>query len=348
MRELIKTTDPRWAATLAASPHDFYHLPGYLELSAAYEGGEPRGFLVEAGACRMLLPVLIRPLPAGIGRGGHDATSPYGYPGPVWNADAPVRDAAEGLRRWIDFGAEQGLVTSFIRLHPILEDGRLLAAVDDARVRVVDHGPTVGIDLTADEVALNRVVSRSTRQDIRRLLAKGYAVRIDDPRDFEPFQAIYLDTMDRLASSKFYRFGAGYFRGLRDCLGEHYHLFAVVAPNGEVACASIITRVGDVVQGHLGGTARPHLPASPFKLLVVAARDWARRTGATVMHMGGGLGATEDALFQFKCGFGDLRFRYRTLQIVHQPDAFRALVGADGGRQADFFPPYRAPIPHAA
>lgn len=348
MSELIRADDPRWETMLAGCPHDFYHLPGYLALSGAYEGGEPRAFYTEVGSCHLLMPMLVRPFPTWLTDTGQDAASPYGYPGPIWNPDAAPRDVAEALGRWVEVGAAHGLVTSFIRLHPVLDDGRAWALVDDDRFRVVDHGPTVGIDLTVEEAAVERSVSRSNRYDIRRLKAKGYFARIDDPRDFEPFQAIYLDTMDRLASSEFYRFGTGYFQGLRRCLGEHYHHIAIVTPEGEVACASILTHVGGVVQGHLGGTARPFLPESPFKFLIVAVRDWGRGVGAKVLHMGGGLGAKEDALYQFKCSFGDLRFRYRTLQIVHQPRAYAALVGPGAGVASDYFPAYRTRFATAA
>lgn len=347
MRELITTDDPRWQAMLDTCPHDFYQLPGYLELTAAWEGGEPRALLVEVGSCRMLLPILVRPLPAAsLPAGGfgadRDATSPYGYPGPIWNPGAEQGDVAAALRACIELGGEIGLVTSFIRLHPVLDDGNAAELLVDSRVRLVDHGPTVGIDLTLDDEATDRATSRSIRADVRRMQAKGFVVRMDEPGDFEAFQAIYLATMERLGSGDFYRFGPAYFDGFRRHLRDHFHLFAVVAPNGEVACAGIVTSVGRILQGHLNGTAQAYLPDSPIKYMIVAARDWGRRTGANVFHMGGGLGTREDKLYEFKCGFGELRYRYKTLQIVHRPDAYRALAPEDADKVVGFFPPYRA------
>lgn len=342
MRELIETDDPRWRAMLAACPHDFYQLPAYLELTAAWEGGEPRAFLVEHGSCRLLLPLLIRPLPAGSRAEGRDATSPYGYPGPIWNPDADPRDVAAALRVCVDLGGELGLVSSFIRLHPVLDDGAAAASLADDRIRLVDHGPTVGIDLTLDDLATDRATSRSIRADVRRLQAKGFTVRVDAPGDFEAFQAIYLATMERLGSGDFYRFGAAYFERFRADLREHFRLFAVAAPSGEVACAGIVTSCGRVMQGHLNGTAQAYLPDSPIKYMIVAARDWGRQAGAAVFHMGGGLGTREDKLYEFKCGFGELRYRYKTLQIVHRPEVYQALAVPAAGEVVDFFPVYRA------
>lgn len=346
MSELIRADDGRWHAMLARCPHDFYHLPGYVALTARWEGGEPAAFLVEAGSCRLLLPLLIRPLPPGSPVAGQDATSPYGYPGPIWNPDAAPGDVVEALRRCADLGAEVGLVSSFVRLHPVLDDGEAAARLDDPRVRLVDHGPTVGIDLTADDAATDEAVRQSIRANVRKLRAHGFTVRRDEPGDLEAFQAIYLDTMERLGSSAFYRYGPGYFAELQRQLGHHFHLFAAVAPSGEVASAGIFTAVDGVLQEHLAGTASAYLPASPSKLLIVEVRDWGRRTGARVLHVGGGLGAREDSLYAFKSGFGALRFRFRSLQIVHRPDAFHALVppalrSLPAENTVSFFPPYR-------
>ncbi|HKG55919.1 MAG TPA: hypothetical protein VKA85_01585, partial [Candidatus Limnocylindrales bacterium] len=77
--ELVPSTSPRWSAILDSARHDFYHLPAYTALCADLEAGVASAAIVEAAGATMLVPLVIRP----IAGGGRDATSPYGFPGPL-------------------------------------------------------------------------------------------------------------------------------------------------------------------------------------------------------------------------------------------------------------------------
>src|SRR5664280_2631306 len=79
---LLDVDAPEWEAVLRAARHDFYHLPACLALCAGQERVRPRALHATDGRRTMLLPLVIR----GIRDGGFDATSPYGYPGPVGTA----------------------------------------------------------------------------------------------------------------------------------------------------------------------------------------------------------------------------------------------------------------------
>ncbi len=76
---LIEVDAPEWDTALRATRYDFYHVPAYVALCAAQEGGRPRALYVTDGRRAMLLPLVIRDIPGG----GCDAASPYGYPGPI-------------------------------------------------------------------------------------------------------------------------------------------------------------------------------------------------------------------------------------------------------------------------
>ena len=84
--EFIAPDSPLWNRFLSNVSHDFYHLPEYVNLSARQEGGEPCAFVVEQSDCRLMIPLLIRPIdPAIVGGPNilYDAISPYGYPCPL-------------------------------------------------------------------------------------------------------------------------------------------------------------------------------------------------------------------------------------------------------------------------
>jgi hypothetical protein len=74
---------------------------------------------------------------------------------------------------------------------------------------------------------------------------------------------------------------------------------------------------------------------------------WAKAQGATVLHLGGGVGGAQDSLFDFKSGFGTGRHVFRLWKRVLRPDVYRALDEARreirGEPDPKFFPTYRAP-----
>jgi hypothetical protein len=76
---LLEVDAPEWEAVLRVARHDFCHLPTYRALCAGQERDRPRALHATDGRRTMLLPLVIR----AIRDGGFDATSPYGYPGPV-------------------------------------------------------------------------------------------------------------------------------------------------------------------------------------------------------------------------------------------------------------------------
>ena len=77
---LLDVDAPRWTSLLREAPYDFYHLPAYVAQCAANDRGQARALYVEDGARSMLLPLIVRDIP---GSDSRDATSPYGYPGPI-------------------------------------------------------------------------------------------------------------------------------------------------------------------------------------------------------------------------------------------------------------------------
>ena len=66
----IDPDSPRWSEALGATRHDFYHLPSYARLAGRLEGGEAMAFVAEEGGRRLLVPLIVRPIPAGVAGGG--------------------------------------------------------------------------------------------------------------------------------------------------------------------------------------------------------------------------------------------------------------------------------------
>ncbi len=334
---ILRPGEGPWASFLEDVPHDFYHLPAYVELCAAQEGGEARALHVQDGQRAMLLPIIVRPIP----KGGHDASSPYGYPGPLLNGTEDrgfLEDAlAEGIREL----ESEGLVSLFVRMHPLLN-----RAQPTGIGVLVRHGDTVAIDLTLPSDALWSQTRRGHRYDINRLLKAGHHLGIDtDPPHFETFRHLYRRTMARVSADAYYFFDDAYFDGLQEALGSLLHL-AVVEIDGIVAAAGLITETCGIVQMHLEASDERFARLAPGKLIYHGVRSWAKERGDRWFHLGGGLGAADDSSMLFKAGFSPLRQPFHTLRVVISEPEYRRLVTArdpslDPGDLGGFFPLYR-------
>lgn len=340
--DLLAPTSPAWRAFLGDVTHDFYHLPSYVALSASLERGEPRAFLVEDGARAMLLPVIVRRLrTAGIN--ACDVVSPFGYPGPLFRGETAGADFMAAASHALD-GAlrERGVVSAFVRLHPILNREHHAFHVG----AVIAHGETICIDLTQPAAQQWRETRHGHRYEITRARRAGHRAYIDHEwRHFDVFVRLYHDTMRRVGAASYYFFTPEYFRQLREALGEHLQL-AVVDIGGEIAAAGLFTESCGIVQYHLSGMSDSFARLSPTKLMLDEMRTWARERGNRWMHLGGGLGAAPDSLFRFKSGFSDARLPFRTWRIVVDEVAYRRLVTArapqtDPSDLSSYFPAYR-------
>lgn len=351
--EIIGPTDSRWKAFLAESPHDFYHLPEYLSFSAAHEGGEPIAFYAETAEARFLAPLLLRAVPPVLEApdGWRDASTPYGYPGPLCAGSADPATLQRLLAALHDTLGAAGAVTAFLRLHPLFP---LPLSAAGGSCELVTHGSTVVVDLARSNDEMWSETNAGHRNGINKLRRKGFTVRIDDWSLFPDFLEIYQATMRRVGASDFYLFSDAYFGGLRQALGDkRLHLFAVMSPEGGVAAAGLFTTVCDIVQFHLSGTAPEFMRQAPSKLMLDEARRWAKESGKRWFHLGGGVGGTSDPLFEFKAGFSSLARPFHTCRMILDQEKY-ALLNQRWARRAGapaaaggFFPLYRAPLPSA-
>ncbi|HSD67135.1 MAG TPA: GNAT family N-acetyltransferase [Vicinamibacteria bacterium] len=336
--DLLPPGAPAWDALLLRAEHDFYHLPAYVAASARREGGEPRAIHVEDGERRLLLPVIVRPVADGL----RDATSPYGYSGPVVDGgdDAFTREAFLAAEERL---ARDRIVTLFVRGHPLVGP-----SLPPEAGTVVDHGPTVSIDLRRPAEDLWKQTRSTYRHDIARALRAGHRAFLDERFEhLSTFVSIYRATMERVAAAPYYLFTEPYFAELRQALGERLHLW-VVAIRGEIAAGGLFVETCGLVQYHLSGTDARFVREGPTKLMLHFVRAWARERGDRYLHLGGGVGGAEDSLFAFKAGFSPERHRFQTLRVVADEPAYRALVHArdparDPADRRGFFPLYRSP-----
>lgn len=339
-----------WMDVLACTAqHDFYHLPGYHHLAEERGEGVAQLFTYREGDYTVALPLLVRPVETPGGEGWSDATSVYGYAGPLSShAELPASVVKNFHAALTEEMVKRRVLCAFSRLHPLIAQAGILNGLGECQ----PGGETVSIDLTipTEEQWSRYRPSRRTR--INKLRRQGLVCERDgELRHLGEFTSIYHETMHRVNAQETYFFEPDYFTRLASTLGPAFQLF-VVKLDGAVICGALFVVCDGIVQYHLGGTKSEFLNLAPKTLLVDTVRLWANEAGARVVHLGGGVGSKSDSLFHFKAGFSDRRHTFPTWRWVIGPDVYRDLCERDSKRNAGrgvqwtcrgFFPQYRCP-----
>jgi CelD/BcsL family acetyltransferase involved in cellulose biosynthesis len=329
-------------AVTRATQHDCFHLREYHVVAERHGEGTAQLYMYREGEHLIAIPLLLRPVDPTRRRGWLDATSVYGYTGPITSHASMPRSVVSGFQAALTEAlTRRRVVAVFSRLHPLIEQGEVLAGLGDCRT----HGETISIDLTLDPEEQEAHYSKSCRRTLRVLRDLGFVGLHDAEKRYLPdFVDVYLETMRRTSAESSYLFDQRHFEMLTRELGPAVQLFVAIQ-GGTVAAATLATVCDGIVQDYLGGTRTEFLRFSPDRLVVDTERTWATRAGATVFHLGGGVGAREDSVFRYKAGFSDRRHTFRTWRWIVRPDVYAELARAasvaddDDGR---FFPVYRA------
>lgn len=342
---LLDVADSEWDIWLDRTAHDFYHTASYHAF--AERAGEGSGHMVVHGSPDRFIawPYLVRR----IDNEHADATSVYGYTGPVGSG---LGDDAFRERTWRTFcemWRAQGLVTLFTRFHPLLcnaEPCAQLQGETEVPGGEVRHlGQSVSIDLSLDRDARRSVFTKVLRQEIASAERKGLRVELDsDWSEIGHFGALYRRTMDRNDAADRYLFSDRYFAELRATLSDTAHLL-VGRIDGAVAGAVIFTVCGPHASAHLIGTDEAYRHLSPAKCLVDGIAEAAREMGGRHLHLGAGRGGHEDSLFAFKARFSPRRHDFHLGRWILDAEGYDTLLrraAVDQAAAAEFFPAYRA------
>ncbi|GAB4176122.1 MAG: hypothetical protein Fur005_38100 [Roseiflexaceae bacterium] len=342
-----------WQQALRQIPHDFYFLPTYHALAEARGEGHARLFLYQQGEYTLALPLLLRPLDTitgmeQIGRGWWDATSVYGYTGPIAShttiPEAVLHEFRVALSEAL---REQRVIAVFSRMHPLQPDQQtILRGLGEYQVR----WQTVSIDLQRSPEAQVAAYRQGHRYEVRRLQKLGLNCERDEGFiHLAEFVDIYHETMRRVEATGSYFFDQAYFEYLRTMGNFHLWLGRL---EGRIVCGALFSLCDRICQYHLAGTRNDSLRMAPMKLVIDQARQWAWQQGAHALHLGGGLGPQQDSLFQFKAGFSDQRHDFAIWRWILDSEPYERLTQQRneierqrGMRLAsgEFFPRYRSP-----
>ncbi|MCE2612450.1 GNAT family N-acetyltransferase [Flavobacteriaceae bacterium D16] len=289
----------------------------------------------------IILPLLLRNIES---TGYKDATSVYGYAGPLTNApsfDFDINLFQEELK--VIFG-KLNLISVFSRLNPFIPyQERYLKGMGDLE----KLGRIVFIDLNKTSIVQWKNYQNRLRTYINKFRTLYEVKSANTPADIEAFIDLYYETMRRLNAKNEYFFDKEYFHQLLNSPDFDAEILLAIAREGEdVAGGALFLKKNNLIQYHLSGTTESYLHSSPVKLLIDEMRIKANQENYTYFNLGGGLGANEDNLFYFKSGFSKYTLPFTIWKYIVNHSVYNDLVIKNEGIPFSkdtllFFPRYR-------
>ena len=367
---ILETNTNQWRKILCLIKHDIYHLPEYVALEAKRTNSIPRAFLAIDNNKIFFVPYLIRSCHNIVNKFRKesiteqessefqteilDVVSPYGYPGILLN-EAANQDSdfcILALEKFCNCLKRQNICSGFFRLHPILNKN--LKYIFPPNI-LFENGTTLSIDLTRSREKIWQDTKSNHRQKIRRCKKNGLAANITKfSQSIDIFCQLYQETMARVrAEDIYYSFNKEYFQYLDSVMSDHLYLCLVKSASGAPAAAGLYTEFGGIVQAAFCATSNDFVKQSPSFLQIDTMRWWAKEQGYKYLHLGGGVGCSNDGVYQFKAGFSNLKNSFYTLRLIIDQDKYDYLINLKAQsnkitvaklKDSNFFPTYFAPV----
>lgn len=249
-----------------------------------------------------------------------DWATPYGYGGPLI-AGTPSKQWMEDFRRKMnDICSDNGVVTTFFRFHPLLQNQCYVENVFDVRYLK----KTVYMD-TSDTETIFRNMTPNSRNMIRKAEKNGVRIIHDRGQRIEDFIQVYEATMTNRNAQDYYYFEREYFDFLLQNFADHMTVFYAVYGE-QIVSASIFFYNERYMHYHLSGTLPQFRNLAATNLLLYEAAKWAAGQKIRRFHLGGGV-ANEDSLLSFKKHFnrnGLLDFCIG--RQIHMPGEYEKLL----------------------
>ena len=318
---------------------DIYHSIEWLLLNKDLQDGEISCIFLEKDNNCAFFPLIKRNIK---NTSYFDLITPYGYGGVAFSKTSN-KDFREKIFEELKESLEDSnCISVFLRLHPLLNQEVVAGGA------VLDNGTTLAIKLDTSYPDIYSKYSSGHKYDLKKSKKNESICIVDDTAFlyFDDFIDIYLETMRYLEASNFYFFNKEYFYTMKSLLAEKLKL-VVVKLNNQVIGASLFMLHNGIIQYHLSGTTIDGRKFQPSKLILDYMVDWGISQGCTFLHLGGGVGGQQDALYKFKKGFAANDYSFYTVRLITNNTIYRNLCSdlnfteAEIDNISDFFPLYR-------
>ena len=348
MIEII-TDKEEWTSFMKLVGHFDFYYSYYYHLLSKKDSEEPMLIAYREADMLIALPLLVRDIED---TSYKDATSVYGYAGPLCNAEGEDPAAIDNSKFKTElqrFLMENKIVSVFSRLHPYVDyQTDLLKGIGSITI----PGSVVNIDLT-QPIDIQRQQYNSRLKTYVNKARRVYdIVEGKEEEQIEEFIEMYYENMRRVDADAYYFFNKRYFYQLM--ISSYFKVELLLCSRkdtGELIGGAMFIKTGNIVQYHLSGCKKEYLPLNPIKLLIDEMRLMATAENYTYFNLGGGLGVREDSLFNFKASFSkDLKpagfWKYIVNKEVYDDLVAQSKKGHELKEhgETDYFPTYRQKI----
>ncbi len=320
--------------------YDFYHTFDYHQLSKN-EGDTPILIKYQEENIIVALPFLLRKIH---NTKYYDITSVYGYAGPMVTCSSVDFNPLKFQKYLIDFFQKNNIITVFSRLNPFLSNQeKLIKGIGEIQTL----SKVVNINLLKTIEEQRSVYSKTTKRYVNKMRKLCDIKKSNSTEDIEIFRALYYENMDRVKAKKSYYFNRQYFEMFLN--SEEFEtevLMASLKETNKIISAAMMVKTNNIVQYHISGTKNDYLHLTPIRILIDEMRVKATEEGYQFFNLGGGLGSSEDSLFNFKASFSKDFKNFKVWKYVVNDKIYEELCNKYSDNQANlnFFPLYRNKI----
>ncbi|XMO86131.1 GNAT family N-acetyltransferase [Algibacter sp. AS12] len=328
-----------WQKTLSeVSCYDFYHTFDYHELSKLKNESSVLIKYIE-GDIIICLPLLIRPIE---GTTFYDATSVYGYAGPLKNKRDTNLDNTNFKKHLNEFLIKENIISVFSRLHPFIDKQEdILENIGTIKTL----GNVVYLDLKEAKETQESAFSKTAKRYLKKAQKTLIVKKSNNLEALESFIDLYYKNMDRLNAHKNYYFSKEYFLSfINSNEFETDIVYAVDKETNKTISAALIIRTNEIIQYHLSGTDEDYLRLSPLRALINKVRLDYSGANYSYFNLGGGLENKQDSLFDFKSSLSKSYKPFKIWTYIVNEDVYNTLVSNKNFSKdiiSDFFPKYR-------
>jgi len=320
--------------------YDFYHTYDYHSLAAS-DNETPIMIQYKEGDLTIAIPFLLRKI---FNTNYNDLTSVYGYSGPIYKNISQEFDQTNFTTLFNKYLIENNIISVFSRLNPFIP-------FQETIIKGIGEQTTlskvVSIDLTKEIEDQRMAFSKTTKRYINKGRKLCYIKKSNTKEDLLIFKDLYFENMQRVNAKDFYFFDEDYFLKFANSTDfETEILFAVLKETDEIISAAMMVKCNNIIQYHISGTRDKYLHLTPIRLLIDEMRLIGNSQNYTHFNLGGGLGSTEDSLFNFKASFSKNFKEFKIWKYVVNSEIYNKLNEefSDTENNTSFFPIYRNKI----
>jgi lipid II:glycine glycyltransferase (peptidoglycan interpeptide bridge formation enzyme) len=206
-------------------------------------------------------------------------------------------------------------------------------------------GQIIYLDLSCSQEELLGNMEHSHRRKIRKAMNNpdlSFDIIIHNYQT-EFFYNLYLENMQRVGVENKYLFSRSFFVDAFRDLSEFISLNQIIYKRNP--CAQwLVLKYGDYAYSWLSASQSEYLNLFPNNLIVYDLCLKLKAEGVTYFNLGGGRGAQEDSVFQFKKGFSKFSndfYIYKKINFDLEYNQLVELQNSDTGNSEEFFPKYR-------